>query len=293
MSNSKIIFSITFLIFVLCTGIGLLLCSDKENDLNIKEFPPAIQRLDSIGKVGQELIKTLPGELSTLYPKIPQDVIEEVARQWISSHLYHSSQYREKSPFHKYVAHRKLGVLITWAEQLPYPWKFLINSDGIVLVEVIEYAIKPKKKSYKIRGLDGKMHISDDPFAERYNIKEYVIKGKVVEDIFDTIEEDTIYVYTRVPIPEICKSDKTKLLLNLTSDPDLYVNFKGNFVKSYEYDYLAIVKDGIIKEYPLKTIIQTADSRRKVYNTFGLDGKKYSEFKKELLDFVKREGIRP
>lgn len=28
-------------------------------------------------------------------------------------------------------------------------------------------------------------------------------------------------------------------------------------------------------------------------NVFGLDGKRYVEFKEELLDFVKREGIRP
>ncbi|MBO8152870.1 MAG: hypothetical protein H0Z30_10320 [Candidatus Marinimicrobia bacterium] len=58
------------------------------------------------------MIKTLPGGLSELYPKIPQDVIEEIARHLISSRLYYSSLYPEKNLLHKYSVHRKLGILV-------------------------------------------------------------------------------------------------------------------------------------------------------------------------------------
>ncbi|MBO8152869.1 MAG: hypothetical protein H0Z30_10315 [Candidatus Marinimicrobia bacterium] len=136
---------------------------------------------------------------------------------------------------------------------MPYPWKFLVVSDGVVLVEVLEYARLPIKNAFKKGSWDGTLHIRDDIFAERHGIKKYVIRGKVVDDIFDTIEEDTIYVYTSIPIPEIYKSSKVKLLLNLMAELiDFYVNFKGRYVRSYAKYYLALVEDGIIKEYPLK-----------------------------------------
>jgi len=177
---------------------------------------------------------------------------------------------------------------------LPYPWKFLVVSDGVVLVEVLEYARLPIKNAFKKGSWDGTLHIRDDIFAERHGIKKYVIRGKVVDDIFDTIEEDTIYIYTSIPIPEIYKSSKVKLLLNLMAELiDFYVNFKGRYVRSYAKYYLALVEDGIIKEYPLKLRGYITGAGARETNVFGLDGKRYVEFKEELLDFVKREGIRP
>jgi len=236
---------------------------------NIHNFPPAIQRLDSIKssyfKKREELEKT--GEKYNFSKKF----VEEFASNVISCHLYYSNFDGSGLTQDYFSIAEPMGLeILKCMVTLPYPWDFLLHRDGVVLVSVISDTIYSKK---------GSQYFDSD-------LNEFVMTAKVHDDIFNSVEEDTIIVRYKYSVSksEIFKNNKDILLLfgvsyrsTMQRDPnDNYIYEMGvTWNKNYQYMF---VINGVIKD---------------PYNVTGNDGRNYYKFKDELLNFCREKGIRP
>ncbi|HDP68185.1 MAG TPA: hypothetical protein ENN20_06760 [Candidatus Marinimicrobia bacterium] len=117
-----------------------------------------------------------------------------------------------------------------------------------------------------------------------------VLYGKVIDDIFGTIEEDIIMTrHNTVWYKDnLSVSDKPELLLILRYGTYAVINnervpiYFCEWYPSYKYPVTGpkymYVKDGIIHD---------------PFSVLNIDGKKYEDFKNEMRDFIKEQGIKP
>ena len=156
------------------------------------------------------------------------------------------------------------GDVIGEFRNLQYPWGFLVMKKGLIMGEIIQDELLEKERT-----------AYPPPPVKIY---EYVATVRVIDDIFNSYNGDTILVRHNHSL-----FDDYNDLINAK----LLFTFKpGGSVQrpdSVQYIYLTgrpnefmFVKDNIIH-----------DPNRILKN----DGKKYDNFKDDLLSFIKKEGI--
>jgi len=117
-----------------------------------------------------------------------------------------------------------------------------------------------------------------------------VLYGKVIDDVLGKIEEDTIMTrHSTVWFNDTFSlSKKPKLLLILRSNTNAVINnekvsiYFCEWHPSYQYPVTGpkymYLEDGIIHD---------------PFSLLNIDGKKYEDFKNEMRNFLKEQGIRP
>ena len=235
----------------------------------INKFPPAIQRLDSIKVKYYKEKKEL--ELQGKKYEYSDKFLKDYARADISSRLFYSKidgsgLEREYKLLTGPIGTETMKLL----KQLPYPWGILIEKHGIVLAEVLNDTVLPK------------MYYPVPRPESASKVNNYVLKAKIIDDIFGTIEEDTVLIRHNHLITENILFNQYKDVKVIFSlKPGGTVQREGYVERIYlmgtptEFMYVA---DGIIYD---------------VNDAFNKNGITYQEFKNELLDFIKSEGIRP
>ena len=233
----------------------------------IHEFPPAIQRFDSLKSFYYKQIKENQDQIKKINWSI--GYIKNYASAYISSSIYYSncdgSGYKSDYFSISYPIGIEMGDKFY---SLPYPWNFLIDRSGVVLVEILKDTLVTENEL--------------PPAIRIFNI----MTVRVIDDIFNSIEEDTIKVrYSHsVLTEELYKINKdVKLLFGVSNrgikrkNIDNLYNYKIRDNKNHDPRYMFVV-DKVIKD---------------PYNILGLSGKKYQDFKKELLELCDEIGIRP
>lgn len=235
----------------------------------INNYPPAIQRLDSM-KV--KFYKDR-NDLESMGKKYEhsEKFLKDYARADISSRLFYSKidgsgLAREYKMLTAPIGSETMKLL----KRLPYPWGILIEKHGIVLAEVLNDTILPKMN-----------HPFPEPTRSK-NVYNYVLKAKIIDDIFGSVEEDTVLIRHNLLITDeniFNQYKDVKLIFTLKTGGT--VQREGYVERIYlmgtptEFMYVA---DGIIYD---------------VNDAFKKNGITYQEFKNELLDFMKSEGIQP
>lgn len=242
----------------------------------IENYPRAVREWDSlrveIYKFRTEIHKK-GSDIPAREVDLPIDLLLSAARAHISSSLFYWN-LKYDAPFQKYPPGGDGFLLQQIKRRLPELWGLLAEIDGIVLVEALKDTILPR--SYPL-------HDKEDP-------RNLVLYGKVIDDILGTIEEDTImtrhcsiWFNDSFPI-----SKKPELLLILRSGTNAVIN--NEIVKIYFTEWYPsyknpvtgpkymFVKDGIIND---------------PFSVLNINGKKYEDFKNEIRNFLKEQGIRP
>ena len=269
-------------IFLLSLVINTILYSQSSKNTNyekvqiipnIDDYPPAIRRLE---KARVEYFnKKREIEAYGKKEQVPEEYVVNYTRDFISANLYYTS-VKDNNSFDDYYIGNKAGIEI-WnrIKDLPYPWYFLTNKDGIVLAELICDKEAPSTSSNHAAKVWKKPPPS--PFFK------YLLKAKVVDDIFGTIEEDTILVRHNHYIPKeenFNKDENVKILLTLSSGYDTIRGSdegKSCYLTRKPGEFMYVINEEI----------------KNPYTDLPLEGVKYQEFKQNLLEFVKKEGIRP
>jgi len=238
---------------------------------NFHEFPPAIQRYDSIKVLyfkDMEEQKKRGKEFD-----YSEKFIEDFASAFISSYMFYSNVDGSGLKDNYFNIANPMGIKMgSKLGTLPYPWEFLLDRAGVVLVSILNDTILPKKEvSYP------------DPFRD---LNHFVLKAKVIDDFFNSIEEDTIlvrHIYS-ISDEEIFKyGNNVQLLFALSNKSTVQrgENFEYIYAMGAKYkkekQYIFVV-DGIVQD---------------PYNVLGITGKSYYQFKKEFINLCHEKGIRP
>jgi hypothetical protein len=236
---------------------------------NIEKFPPAIQRLDSIKvKYFKDKINL---ELQGGKYEYSEKFLKDYARADISSRLFYSNidgsgLEREYKLLTGPIGTETMKLL----KQLPYPWGILIEKHGIVLAEVLNDTVLPK------------MYYPVPRPESASKVNNYVLKAKIIDDIFGTIEEDTVLIRHNHLITE-------NILFNQYKDVKVIFSLKPGGTVQREGYVERIYLMGTPTEFMYVANGIIIDPN-KVLN---ISGKKYQEFKQELLDFAEQEKICP
>ena len=235
----------------------------------INKYPPAIQRLDSMKVKFYRDKKDL--ELQGKKYEYSDKFLKDYAIAFISSRLFYSKIDGSGLEREYNMLSAPIGVeMMRLLEQLPYPWGILILKHGIVLAEVLNDTILPKMN-----------HPFPVPTRSK-NVYKYVLKAKIIDDIFGTIEEDTVLIRHNYLIIE-------NILFNQYKDVKVIFSLKpGGTVQREGY-----VERIYLMGTPTEFMYVADDIIYDVNDAFKKNGITYQEFKNELLDFMKSEGIRP
>jgi len=232
----------------------------------IHEFPPAIQRFDSLKSFYYKQIKENQDQRNKINWSI--GYIKDYASAYISSSIYYSNcdGGGYKSDYFS-ISHPIGTEMGDKFYSLPYPWNFLIDRSGVVLVEILN---------------DTLISIIEPPREEVFNI----MTAKVIDDIFNSIEEDTIKVRYKHSILDeefYKKNTDVKLLFGVSNrnlirrNIDSLYNYKIRDNRKHDHRYMFVVDGEIIDPY----------------NVLELSDKKYQDFKEELLELCDEIGICP
>lgn len=266
MKRKNIISSIVFLITILIT----ILPAQEKNKFgkypasrknpNALEYPQAIQRLDKIkSEYYNELQKNKDYKLS-------ESGLKEYAVAFINSYLYYANSPKVGYVERYFKESYPIGAhIIKEFENLGFPYNFLIMKKGVILGEVIDDQILPKKQPT----------YAPPPPVKFY---EYVATVKIIDDIFDSYEGDTILVrHDHSIFEEFNEYNNSKILFAFRpgatiqrADSVQHIHVMG---KPNEFMF---VKDSII--YDPNSILK-------------ITGKPYRDFKRELQDFIELGGI--
>lgn len=273
--GKKIVKSMIFIALILIVSMSNMLYSQKNKYgkypadrpiPNIKEYPPAIQRLDQ-AKVSY-INKLREVKMSDDKAKVPQKYIKNFARNFISAYLFYSDLEQKGIFYDYYIKYGKPGPeIFKDIQNLQYPWNFLIYKSGIVLAEAINDTILPKKYH---------------PFAPPSLSYNYVLEVKVLDDIFGTIEEDKFLVrhdHSILNYDYFSDNDDVRILFTLKPG--------GTIQRENSVERIYIMGEPTEFMFVINDIIYDPNK------VLGISGKKYQDFKQELLDFIEQEGIRP
>jgi len=244
----------------------------------IENYPRAVREWDSlrveISKFRNE-VHERGDDIPVREVDIPENLLLSSAKAYISARLFHWNLKYDGS-FQKYWGgYGGDGFLVMQIKRrLPELWGLLAEINGIVLVE----ALKDTSLS------------TDYPLPDEKYPRDLVLYGKVINDIFGTIEEDTIMTrhFTVWFNDSFPISEKPELLLILRSGTNAVINnervpiYFCEWYPSYKHPVTGpkymYVEDGIIHD---------------PYSVFNIDGEKYEDFKNEMRNFLKEQGIRP
>jgi len=231
---------------------------------NIDNYPKAIQILDSLKT--NYYTQNRQHKIDGTSFNLSKEFLKEFACSYINSYMYYSS-INDKGYYSRYFNESyPIGfTLYNQMKELPFPYGFLIRKKGLVLAKVIEDEILPRQ--YMIK----------QPPSLGYD---YVLKAKVIEDIFDSCDEDTIYVRHSLSIEKEFNEYNDMLLLftfkprGTIQRPDSvqYVYLMGNMT---EFMFV----DGDVIYDPNKILLDV-----------NIDS--YEELKNKLLLFKQQVGIR-
>ena len=264
--------------------LTLLSCSHvqeiEKNDLGkypygkpipiINEFPPAIQRYDSIKAVYHSQIKKRKdpsGGISFVEPDLSTDFIEEFAGAYISTQLYYYD-FPYKGIYWKYnsISYPMGFGMSDRLFKLPNLWKFLMNSKGVVLAEVIE-----SMQTTTVGCKTCQQNSMNKPL---------VIKARILDDILDAYDSDIIYIrHNNLQIDTSGADLGFKLLFSFKARSSVSMgdSVKKMFMIQRDDGFLFVDKDSIIHDPG---------------NVLGIEGKKYIDFRNELIDFAIEHDIR-
>lgn len=229
---------------------------------NIKEYPPAIKRLDSIKSSYYKQIKELQKEGQEFIYSDEFIIIKEFASAYISTFLFYTKVDKSGSMRKYYKEAYPIGLeMANQLYTLPYPWSFLLEKSGVALGEFISDEILPKRVS------------------SSNNVYNYVLKVKIIDDIFKTCDRDTILIRHDHSIINKYKEYSNMRIL-FTFRPG------GTLRKENHVERIYLMGS--------PTEFMFVDDDGEIYdpnNVLNINGRDYQEFKKELLDFIKQEGI--
>ncbi|HPM03217.1 MAG TPA: hypothetical protein PK816_13760, partial [Candidatus Cloacimonadota bacterium] len=206
---------------------------------------------------------------------MPMNLLLPAARAHISARLFYWN-LKNNAPFNfqNYPPGGDGFLVMQIKRRLPEPWGLLAEIDGIVLVEAVKDTIL--SRTTPINDLDYPNNL--------------VLYGKVIDDVLGKIEEDTIMTrHSTVWFNDTFSlSKKPKLLLILRSNTNAVINnekvsiYFCEWHPSYQYPVTGpkymYLEDGIIHD---------------PFSLLNIDGKKYEDFKNEMRNFLKEQGIRP
>ncbi len=260
--------------FIILTFISLNLISilfSQEKDMfkgykanmihpNIKEYPEVIQSLDRI--------KAEYYNNRYKYPdyKMTNMELKKYANAFISSYMYHS-----KSPHKGYIekyfreSYPIGGEMLNNFTKLGFPYNLLIMNKGIILGEILDDKMLPKMKT---------------PYPPPpIKIYEYVATVKILEDIFDSFEGDTIYIRHDKSLLEDYSNHLNSLLL---------FTFKsgGTIQRADSVQYIHLTGK------PLEFMFVKNNNIYNPNNIHGINPIPYLEFKQALTDFIINEDIK-
>ena len=110
-------------------------------------------------------------------------------------------------------------------------------------------------------------------------IYEYVLEAKVVDDIFNSCNEDTVFIrHSHSIMEEYSQFNKMNVLLTIMP--------RGTIQRADSVQYIYLT--GTPDEFMFVNDNTIYDPN----NVLGIDGKSYEKFRKELYDFSTNEGVR-
>ncbi len=239
----------------------------------IESYPRVVREWDSlrveISKFRNE-VHARGDDIPAREVDIPENLLLSSAKAYISARLFHWNLKYDGS-FQKYWGgYGGDGFLVMQIKRrLPEIWGLLAEVDGIVLVEAFRDTMLLRSHT-----------IHDEEYP-----RNLVLYGKVIDDILGTIEEDTIMTrHNTVWFNDLfAVTEKPELLLILRSGTDAVINNKIVSIYYTEWHLetepkYIYVENGVIHD---------------PYSVFNIDGKKYEDFKNEMRNFLKEQGIRP
>ncbi len=268
MYKNKYHFRCVFILVLIILSINVLLFSQKNkygkyaSDKpipNVEEYPPAIQRLDSIKASYYKQIKELQNKGQEF--SYSDEFIKKYASAYISTFLFYTKA-DESGDMRKYYREAyPIGLEI--AQQLhtlPYPWNFLLDKSGVALGEFISDGILPKRSS-------------------SYDVYDYVLKVRIIDDIFNTCDQDTILIrHDHSIINDYKEYNKMRILFTFRPGGTLRKedHVEHIYLMGSPTEFMFVDDNGVL--YDPNNVIDT-------------NYKGYQEFKEYLLDFAKQEGI--
>ncbi|MDD5709466.1 MAG: hypothetical protein PHC77_02985 [Candidatus Marinimicrobia bacterium] len=229
--------------------------SMKEGLPNIKDYPQEIQLFDSIKT---DLFKNHIDSKGKLNKDISDEYIKKFAGVFIDYYMHYVNIHRKGFKYNYMKESYPMGLeMANKLSNLPYPWNLLLETKGFALAKIISDEKMPK----------GGFH------PKNISVNEYVLEARIIEDIFNTYDGDTIYVRHNEPILETYPEYK---------DMDILFSFRsrGSIQRadSIQYIYLIGGKDEYM--FVKKNTIYDPNNIIKEKN------KGYKEFKEDLLSVL-------
>jgi len=248
----------------------------------IESYPRAVREWDSlrveIVKFRKE-VHARGGDIPARDVDIPENLLLSSAKAYISARLFHWTLKWDGACQKYRGGHGGDGFLVMQIKRrLPELWGLLAEINGIVLVEAVRDTML--------------LRSHNTIYDEKYP-RNLVLYGKVIDDIFGTIEEDTIMtrhntVWFNDSFPI---SEKPKLLLILRSGTYAVIN--NERVPIYFCEWYPTYLTELHHETGPKYMYVEDGIIHDPYSVFNIDGKKYEDFKNEMRNFLKEQGIRP
>jgi len=243
----------------------------------IEKFPRAVREWDSLRVEIYKFRSEIHQKDSSIVARevdMPMDLLLSAARAYISSRIFYWN-LKYNAPAQMYPPGGDGFLVQQIKRRLPEPWGLLAEINGIVLVEAIK---------------DTMLQSSSSKYSKREYPENLVLYGKVVDDVLGTIEEDTIMTrHCSVWFDDLFPiSKRPNLLLILRSGTNAIIN--GEEIQIYFCEWrpswehpvtgpkYMYVEDGIVHD---------------PFSVLNIEGKKYEDFKSEMREFLKEQGIRP
>ncbi len=239
----------------------------------IETFPEAIQEYDAL-RVQYFAWRQRPradadsmGRLPEV--DIPDALFHPLAQAYLSSRLFYST-VRYDGEFNRYWdGSGGSGFLVAQIKKrLPEPWSLMTRLSGIVLVEVFRDTVLMFDEHHPVLGY---------PWG-------LVAYCRVLDDLLDTVEEDTIMVrHTTIWFTES---------MPLETHPRLLLTIEGASKMTVEGETTSIYwsRELLLDEKPKYMRVEN-EIIQDPHDVLGVNGKSYADYKQELLSFLNSYGI--
>ena len=256
--------------------------TEKRAPKSIEKFPETFQRHHrNVNELKNKLSSLRQANVKNPSEKLSKNFLNKIAASCISIKMFYS-KVSGRGLFLDYGGNCKVGSIYTQLNELGYPYNyFLPYCDGIVLAEVIK---------------DTSMERIHPMPSLKCNNK--VLFAEVIDDLFNTIEEDTIIVRHDFFIKDkyFQKYNSPYILFALEAGGGGAI-YKGKKIHTYYMKGTARTPDDMTGHPPTyppryEHVFVENDVIYDPYGVYNIDGKKYSKFKKQFIEDVKKAGIK-
>ncbi|HMA62390.1 MAG TPA: hypothetical protein VKP78_07030 [bacterium] len=256
--------------------------TNKRAPKSIEEFPETFQRHHrNVDELKTKLSRLRKANVKNPSEKLSKDFLKKIAASCISIKMFYS-KVSGRGLFLDYGGNCNVASIYTRLNKLGYPYNyFLPYCDGIVLAEVIK---------------DTSMERIHPMPSLKCNNK--VLFAEVIDDLFNTIEEDTVLVRHDYPLydEEYNKYNPSFLLFGLEAGGGGAI-YKRKKIHTYHMTGTSRTPDemtGHPPTYPLRHehVFVKNGVIYDPYRVYNIDGKEYRKFKKQFIEDVKKNRIR-